>query len=115
MEAVRKEPISINKAALLHGVPPTTLKDRLSGRVAHGTKPGPVKYLNDEEDCALSDHLIKAAKAGYGKTQGQVKVIVENVAWEKKLLRSDGWWRRFMEQQPHLSLHLQLLTSVWTL
>ena len=103
------------KAALLHGVPPTTLKDRLSGRVAHGTKPGPVKYLNDEEDCALSDHLIKAAKAGYGKTQGQVKVIVENVAWEKKLLRSDGWWRRFMEQQPHLSLHLQLLTSVWTL
>ena len=56
------------KAALLHGVPPTTLKDRLSGRVAHGTKPGPVKYLNDEEECALSDHLIKAAKAGYGKT-----------------------------------------------
>ena len=119
MEAVRKEPISINKAALLHGVPPTTLKDRLSGRVAHSTKPGPVKYLNDEEDCALSDHLIKAAKAGYGKTQGQVKVIVENVVREKKLLRSDqvsdGWWRRFMEQQPHLSLHFQLLTSVWTL
>ena len=89
MEAVRKEPISINKAALLHGVPPTTLKDRLSGRVAHCTKPGPVKYLNNEEECALSDHLIKAAKAGYGKTRGQVKVIVENVAWEKKLLRSD--------------------------
>ena len=35
MEVVRKEPISINKAALFHGVPPSTLKDRLSGRVAH--------------------------------------------------------------------------------
>ena len=95
MDAVRKGPISINKAALLHGVPPTTLKDRLSGRVAHGTKPGPVKYLNDEEERAPSDHLIKAAKAGYGKTR-QVKMIVENVAREKKLLRSDrisdGWW-----------------------
>ena len=68
MEVVRKGPISINEAALLHGVPPTTLKDCLSGRVAHGTKPGPVKYLNNEEECALSDYLIKAAKAGYGKT-----------------------------------------------
>ena len=68
MKAVRKGPISINKAALLHGVPPTTLKDRLSGRVEHGTKPGPVKYLNNEE------------------TRRQVKVIVENVEREKKLL-----------------------------
>ena len=53
MEAVRKGPISINKAALLHGVPPTTLKDRLSGQVVHGTKPGPVRYLNDEEEHVL--------------------------------------------------------------
>ena len=68
MEAARKGPISINKAALLHGVPLTTLKDRLSGRVEHGTKPGPVKYLNNEEERALSEHLIEASKAGYGKT-----------------------------------------------
>ena len=39
------------------GVPPTTLKDHLRGRVAHSTKPGPVNYLNEDE-CALSDHLI---------------------------------------------------------
>ena len=46
--------------------------------------------------CSISDHLTKAAKAGYGKTQKQVKVIVENMAREKKLLGSDhisdGWW-----------------------
>ena len=29
----------INKAAREHGVPATTLKDRVSGCVAHGTKP----------------------------------------------------------------------------
>ena len=108
LEAVRKGPISINKAAKLHGVPSTTLKDRLSGRVLHGSKPGPVKYLNEEEERALSDHLIKAAKTGYGKTRKQVKAIVENVAREKRLLRSehvsDGWWRQFMERQPQLSL-----------
>ena len=39
------------------GVPPTTLKDHLRGRVAHSTKPGPVNYLNEDE-CAPSDHLI---------------------------------------------------------
>ena len=76
MDAVRKGPISINKAALLYSVPPTTVKDHSSGMVAHGTKPGPVKYLNDEEECALSDHLIKVVKDGHGKTRGQVKVTV---------------------------------------
>ena len=92
MDTERKGPISINKAAFLHGVPPITLKDRLSGRVAHSTKPGPVKYLNDKEERTLAEHLIKVAKE---KTQRQVKVIVENAAQEKKLLRSDhisdGW------------------------
>ena len=80
MEAVRKGPISINRAALLHGIPPTTLKDCLSGRVVHGTKPGPVWYLNDEEEHALADHLVEAAKVGYGKTRKRVKSIVEKVA-----------------------------------
>ena len=31
---------SINQAARDHGVPPTTLKDRISGHVLHGSKPG---------------------------------------------------------------------------
>ena len=96
MQAVRKGMVYVNKAALLHGVSPTTLKGRLSGRVAYGTKPGPVKYLNDEEECTLSDYLVNAAKTGYGKTRKQVKAIVKNVAKEKNLLRSerisDGWW-----------------------
>lgn len=108
MEAAIGNSMSINKAALLYGVPITTLKDRLSGRVVHGAKPGPKSYLDVEEECALADHLVQAAKARYGKSRKQVKSIVENVAKEKQLLRSkrvsDGWWRRFMERQPQLSL-----------
>ena len=50
MEAVRKGNTSINRAA---GVPRTTLKDRLSGRVLHGTKPGPQCYLH----CSKRAHL----------------------------------------------------------
>ncbi len=33
--------VSINRAAKDHNVPVTTLKDRLSGRVIHGTNPLP--------------------------------------------------------------------------
>ena len=108
MKAVSDDGMSINKAAVLHGVPKTTLKDRLSGRVVHGTNPGPAKYLDEEEEHALADHLIVSAKAGYGKTRKQVKAIVGNVAREKNVLRShrvsDGWWRRFLERQPQLTL-----------
>lgn len=111
LEAVKKGELSINRAAKTYGVPCTTLKDRISGRVVHGTKPGPSRYLNDEEEQTLSDHLVQAAKVGYGRTRKQVLSIVENVARDKDVLRpshsdrvSDGWWRRFMQRQPTLSL-----------
>ena len=45
MEAIRSEGMKINKAASVFEVPPTTLKDRLSGRVKHGVNPGPIPYL----------------------------------------------------------------------
>ena len=48
--AVQDEGSSANQAAKLFGVPPTKVKDRLSGRVVHGTKPGPVPYRSPEED-----------------------------------------------------------------
>ena len=45
--SVTYDGLSGNKAADLHGVPRSTLKDRLSGRVKHGTKPGPKLYLSN--------------------------------------------------------------------
>ena len=89
-------------------MPPTTLKDRLSGRVQHGTKPGPKRYLTTKEESALADHLVDVAKVGYGKSRRQVMSIAEQVAKEKDLLRGNrilsGWWRHFIERQPQLSL-----------
>ena len=99
---------SINAAARDHGVPPTTLKNRLSGRVVDGTNPGPVPYLSKEEEKDLEEYLIEANKIGYRKTLRQVKVIAENVARDKGVLRgsriSDGWWRRFLQRHTNLSL-----------
>ena len=35
----------VNQVALDHGTPKTTLKDCVSGRVTHGTNPGPTPLL----------------------------------------------------------------------
>jgi len=41
-----------------------TLKNRISGRVKHGTKPGPQSYLTPEEESELADFLVNACKMG---------------------------------------------------
>ena len=46
---------TVNRAAINHGVPGMTLQDRLSGRVIHGTKPGPLSYLNKNEEAKLAE------------------------------------------------------------
>ena len=51
MKAVQKVDIGINQAAREYGVPRTTLKDQVSGRVKHGgTKSGPQPYLSVDEE-----------------------------------------------------------------
>ena len=75
--------MGVNAAAQSHGVPKTSLKDRISGRVVHGSKPGPRKYLTEEEK-NLACYLQEVAEIGYGKSHKQVQ---------------DGWWRQFKDRQ----------------
>ena len=107
IEAV-KEGMGVNCAAKEFGVPATTLRNRLSGRVTHGTNPGPKPYLSSQEEDELAAYLTSTSKAGYGKTRRQVMNIVQHVAKEKRILRkeriSSGWFRRFRERQPDVSL-----------
>ena len=49
MEAV-KGGESILRAAKTHGVPRSTLQDRVNRKVTHGTKPGPKPYLSNAEE-----------------------------------------------------------------
>ena len=50
MKAVLDNGVSANKAAILHGVPRSTLQVCLNGRVIHGRKPGPQLYLDAEKE-----------------------------------------------------------------
>ena len=124
LDSVLNKHLSGNKAAALHGVPPSTLKDRLSGRVTHGRKPGPKPYLNKQEEKDLTDHLVLAAKVGYGKTRRDVMNLVETyvnskplqieaqktvngpsqIEAKKPVAISNGWWFKFKRRNPLLSL-----------
>ena len=100
---------SISRATREHGIPRTTLQDRISGKVQHGIRPGPKPYLNKSEEGNLVNFLEVVAEVGYGKTRKQVLNLVESTACDKGVLRkqkiSDGWFRRFIERQPKLTLH----------
>ena len=102
--------VSTCKAALVHGVPRTTLQDRVTGRVTHGHNPGPKPYLDMAEESELTSHLIDASKIGYGKTRCEVFSIVERYVKQKEdvKLRSaaitHGWWQKLLKRNPFLSL-----------
>ena len=113
MESV-KGGLSIKRAAELHGVPRTTLQDRVKGKVMHGVNPGPQLYLQPDEEKELSCFLTEVAAVGYRRTQKQVKFLAKIVAKDKSVLRStpknkdgkvsDGWFRRFMQRQKTITL-----------
>ena len=109
LKSVIKDGLSQNRAADLHGVPRSTLKDRLSGRFVHGTNPGPQSYLSSSEELELAAFLVDAAKMDYGRTRRDVKCLVEthlqiNGKKGENFTVSNGWWDRFLKRHPNLSL-----------
>ena len=106
---------SIKRTAEEHRIPESTLCDRISGCVVHGTKPGPKKYLSNEEEAELSSFLKTCSNIGYGRTRSAVIGIARSVAAEKGMLKgskvTQGWCRRFCERQPDLSLHCGDVTA----
>ena len=74
---------SVFHAALVHGVPKSTLHDMMSGRIVHGKKPGPEPYLTSAEEKALSEFLTEVSSVGYAKSNGDVRRIAEQVLKDK--------------------------------
>ena len=107
MKAVQ-DGLPITTAARVHGVPKTSLHNRIKGRVLHGVKPGPKPYLSVEEETELAEFAIETASVGCGQTRKQIMTIAENVAKDKDILRkgriSQGWYEKFMKTQKYLSL-----------
>ena len=72
----------ITTAVRVHGVPKTSLHNRIKGKVIHGVKPGPKSV---EEETELAEFAIEAASVGCGQTRKQIMTIAENIAKDKGL------------------------------
>jgi len=82
MDAVKKGQLSVLRATVQYDVPRSTLHDRISGRVVHGTNgPGAKPYLNKAEEKEFSEFIVTVALVK------QIKIIAEKVATEKEVLR----------------------------
>ena len=108
LEAVKGGLMGVNQVSRNFGVPRTTLRDRISGRVEHGAKSGPTPYLTEKEDQELASFLRQASRIGYGKTKKEVLAIVQKRVEKKghpmKKFNGEGWWQRFMSRHERLSL-----------
>lgn len=110
LDAVASGKMGVNRAAIEFNVPCTSLKDRVAGRVRDGCNMGPRRYLTYEEESELVEFIIKCSKMGYGKTRQDVMKLVESCLAKKEDLKrksnklSNGWWVRFLQRWPQLSL-----------
>ncbi len=77
------EGMGVNRAAEEFGIPKTTLKDRVSGRVQHGSKSGKTPYLTRAEEEELVEYLISCSKVGYPKRRDDVIGIVHKTLRNK--------------------------------
>ena len=110
LDAVATGKMGVNRAAMEFNVPCTSLKDRVSGKVCDGCSMGPKRYLTSEEESELVECIIKCSKMGYGKTRQDVMKLVDSCLAKKEDLKrkstklSNGWWVRFLQRWPQLSL-----------
>ena len=70
----------VRKAAKEHGMPRSSLHNRVTGRVALKAWCGAKKHLTNEEEASLVDYLIGCASVGYAKSCKDVLAIAQRTA-----------------------------------
>lgn len=100
--------LTVRRAALEFNVPKSTLHDRLTGKVLPGAVGGAPRYLDDDEEEELVRWLIGCAEVGYAKSIRDVRAIVGAIVAKKLNVEhatvSHGWWDRFRQRHPNLTL-----------
>ena len=97
---------SVRRAALVYGIPRSTLHDHYKGKVGQDARPGPEPYLSIEEEEELTNFLIKCSRIGYPKTRQQVLGIVQEIVGKRRpdVSVTNGWWERFSKRHPNVCL-----------
>lgn len=102
MSAVERG-MSVRHASELHGVPKSSLHDRVSGKVQHGVRPSYLSLVEEEE---LANFLVHTAEIGFPRTIAQVLALVQQVLDFKGVDKvcTHGWWQRFCQRHTEISL-----------
>ena len=108
ISAVTQEGMSVRRAAETYGVPRSTLGDRISGRIVHGTSSGASRFLNDDEEEELVSFILGCASIGYSKTIKEILVVVQRTLESRGAHKvvSYGWWESFRKRHPNLTLRV---------
>jgi len=100
--------LTVRKAALAYGIPKSTLHDHASGKVRPGAGVGLPKYLTNEEEDELVKWLEGCAEVRCAKSTRRIRAVVGAIVAKKLGVEcavvSHGWWDRFRQRHPHLTL-----------
>ena len=97
---------AVRRVALNYGIPKSTLRDKISGRVTIGSRSGPTPYLSSEEEDELVSFLNGCSLIVYAYTKKQTVALVQRVVVSNGLnvKVGDGWWKLFMKRHGTLTL-----------
>jgi hypothetical protein len=102
--------IPVQRAALTHGVPITTLKDRIKGRVnVDAVKSGPSPLFSQEQEALLSQHINTMAELGYGYSRVETINLASDYAIHLGLRQREKpfslkWLYNFLQRWPDLKV-----------
>lgn len=109
-QAVKETKMPIKTAARQYGVPTTTLRDRVLGRIHPETvSSGPQALFTQEEEALFVEHIKAMALLEYGYSRTEVTAQASNYTVfigkrDKDHLLSDRWFRGFMDRWPEMKV-----------
>ena len=108
VKAVLNDHLSLRRAALLYGVPRSTLSDHITGKILPGAHSGPKSYLSTDEEAELAKFLVRCSMMGYSKSKSEVIALIQRVVNRKGLQVNvtHGWWDSFRKRHPELTLRV---------
>ena len=103
---VKQHKISIRRAALLHGVPESTLRSKLNGKYDLDVHAGHPTALLPSQETILADHIKYMASLGYAYTPRQIIEIATNMLDKEgpKHSLTKHWFYGFMSRHSELSV-----------
>uniref|UniRef100_A0AAV2MQ26 Transposase n=1 Tax=Knipowitschia caucasica TaxID=637954 RepID=A0AAV2MQ26_KNICA len=104
IDEVRAGRLSYRQAAVHFGVPKSTLRDRVSGKVASDSTYGQRPLLSEKDENALVEYCLYSASFGFPLTKSQVvthalAIFNRRHPQTPKVALSQTWWVNFRERQ----------------